>query len=130
MAKCGPGEKTSKKRAGRPRKAKKAKKPKSARGKAKHFTNGWFMLATSGGRIVGIGKQVNPENNPIVADTLERVIGKYKKCDLFVYDRNCAFAPSASKNEKLSQIKFYSVDKWHGAKHRRKCKTTRSTSSI
>ena len=103
-----------KKRAGAPNKTRTTPKP---------YTNGWFFLVHPGShRILSVVSQFEPEGNDTVNVALEKVLMHYPKANTFIYDRNCAYAPSASKRPALKQLKFYAIDRMHGAKHNKRCK--------
>ena len=101
-----------KKRAGRPPQNKESPKP---------YNNGWFVICDpKSGKIVSVEEMQEPENNEVKLDCLQKVIHKYKNVDLFIHDLACKLEPTAQ--EKFPQIKYWSVDRFHGAKHNTSCK--------
>ena len=115
---------------GRPRKTTKngmkvGKGKKNSGEKSPHNkkSNGWFMLCDpKSQRVLCVQQMVSPENNLLTTAAIEKVLSLYKAVDTFVLDRNCQYAPSASKLEGLSQIKYWPVEPWHGLKHTSKCR--------
>ena len=111
MVKCR-GQVVSK-RAGRPR----TKKPSK-----RHHGHGWFMLIDpKTGRILAALTQMKPEGNEVAAEALCKILPTYKKVDLFILDRVCAFMPGAKQMKGLQQLKYYSVDRFHALQHRKTC---------
>ena len=102
------------KRAGRPRKLKKQRR--------KALTNGWFMVCEPGGRVLVVQQQIDPENNDDVEKAFVKAVGTYPSINCCVYDRNCSFAPTRSANPVFRNVKSWPVDKWHGHRHKKKCK--------
>ena len=74
------------------------------------------------GRVVAVKSMNTPENNEQTKETLERALKKHNKVDCFVYDRNCSFKPSMQNLKVFKKIKYWSIDKWHGKKHKKSCK--------
>jgi hypothetical protein len=96
------------------------KSRKASRGKKKHFTNGWFMIAHPCGRIVSVEQQVEPENNDVVTRAMEKVYGCFPNLDCFVLDRNCKYAPN--NKWRFPRIKTWAIDKFHAKRgHGPKC---------
>ncbi|CAK9027085.1 Uncharacterized protein SCF082_LOCUS17766, partial [Durusdinium trenchii] len=46
------------------------------------------------------------------SQALKETLWVYPKCNCFVYDRACSVVSSASKEDELSQIKYYIIDKF------------------
>ena len=85
--------------------------------------NGRFMLCHPRmQRVVCVSHMLKPERNAIVTAALEKVLPFYPKCDTFVYDRNCSYAPNQRKRETLQQLKHFPLEAWHGTKHKAGCK--------
>ena len=107
------GKKVSTSRSGRPR--------KDGVKKEEH-NHGWFMVidpCTS--RILAIESLDKPENNEIVTRSVTKVLPLYPKVDLLILDRCCHYKSSAINNPELSQIKYYSLDKFHAYRHKSTC---------
>ena len=107
------GKKVSTSRSGRPR--------KDGVKKEEH-NHGWFMVidpCTS--RILAIESLDKPENNEIVTRSVTKVLPLYPKVDLLILDRSCHYKSSAINNPELSQIKYYSLDKFHAYRHKSTC---------
>ena len=98
--------------AGRPRKD----------GSLKPFGHGWFMLVNpQDQRILCVVAMDKPENNPVVQKSLEKVLPLYQKVNGFIMDRVCGFAPTHASKKSLSQIKYWSLDKFHAHRHKKTC---------
>ena len=69
-----------------------------------------------------VQQQVNPKNNDDVELAFEKAFRQHPKVDCIVYDRNCSLAPSGSDLPKFAGVKFWPVDKWHGARHTDGCR--------
>lgn len=108
--KCGD---TPPSRGGRPRKS----------GQIRPFNNGWFMITSpETGYIVGIHEMLEPENNAIAFKCLSEILPLYPRVDGMIYDRACSILAQASKKKFLQQVKYWSVDKFHGRTHVASCK--------
>ena len=57
----------------------------------------------------------------MAAEALLKILPTYKKVDLFILDRACAFMPGAKQMKGLQQLKYYSVDRFHALRHRKTC---------
>ena len=98
--------------AGRPRKD----------GSLKPFGHGWFMLVNpQDQRILCVVAMDKPENNPVVQKSLEKVLPLYQKVNGFIMDRVFGFAPTHASKKSLSQIKYWSLDKFHAHRHKKTC---------
>ena len=86
-------------------------------------THGWFMLVHPGAqRIVCATPMSSHEDNEVVSNSLFRVLPLYPKCNGFLMDRMCKYAPKNAGHPKLSQIKHFGVDELHAFGHSSKCK--------
>lgn len=80
-------------------------------------------LRTLDPRGLSLLRQVQHENNEIVATSLEKVLWLYKQSDAFVIDRSCKFQKESESRPNLKQLKYYIIDKCHAKKgHNKKCK--------
>lgn len=59
-----------------------------------------------------MGEMREPEGNKTAIEALKETLWVYPKCNCFVYDRACSVVSSASKEDELSQIKYYIIDKF------------------
>ena len=86
-------------------------------------SNGWFMLCDPRTqRVLCVTQMLSPECNATVKTALMKVLPIYYKCDTFVYDRNCSFAPKAQYDPNFQQLDYYPVEPWHGLTHKKGCK--------
>jgi hypothetical protein len=105
------------KRAGRPR------TKKTARTGKRPYTCGWFMISNpADGTVLSVEEQKTPENNLVKKKCISKVIHLYKSVDAIIHDRCCSLMPDCTSNGLFAQIRFWSIDKWHGAKHKVTCK--------
>eukprot|EP00972_Heterocapsa_arctica_P085518 12602789-Heterocapsa_arctica.AAC.1 len=82
------------------------------------FGNGWLMVVDPRTqRILSIADMVDPENNQVVFEAVERVIRTYRNMDCIVYDRACKMMPAAGERPLLKQVKTFAVDKFHALNH-------------
>lgn len=103
--------------------SKRAGRPSSKKNNIKPYANGWFMLTEpNSGRILSVEIMRSPENNEVKFNAIQKVINFYPKCNAFIHDVNCKFAPSMQENNCFPQIKYWPVDKWHGKNHSSTCK--------
>ncbi|CAE8688578.1 unnamed protein product, partial [Polarella glacialis] len=89
--------------------------------------NGWFMASEPDtGLIIGICEMKNPENNATLFDLMKKILPGYRNVDLLLYDRMCKCVDEIQRTPALQnllrQVKFKSVDKWHGWCHSDGCK--------
>ena len=117
MAKCSKNE-TPPKRAGAPR-----KDNDGLRKRSKPYWNGWFFfLCPKSGRVLQAAPMYHPENNAFVLDELEKVLATYPFVDCFIYDRACKVKKDVvARKKKLSKIRTYTTDKFHGSRHKPDC---------
>ena len=80
-------------------------------------------------RVLGVTPQLEPENNAVKKSILTRICGHYRNCDCLIHDRNCSFEAKARQVEALSGLKYYPIDRFHGAKHSATCKNSPSNKS-
>ena len=64
----------------------------------------------------------DPENNMVKIKTLRKVLKNYPAVDVFIHDTNCKLAKEAEQKAYFSQIRYWAVDKFHGAKHGKSCR--------
>jgi hypothetical protein len=64
---------------------------------------------------------MKPAGNEVAAEALCKILPTYKKVDLFILDRVCAFMPGAKQMKGLQQLKYYSVDRFQALQHRKTC---------
>ena len=121
------------KRTGRPRKKttrKGGKHKKTTNRKDRKTTNpdvvhnnGWMMICEpSSGRVVAAASMDKPENNAVLQMLLLMILWLYPNMNCLVYDRACAFMPSAMNIDGLMQIVYYIVDLFHALRHKASCK--------
>ena len=107
------------KRTGKPRKNRKGKRNKP-------YTCGWFMATDpKTGCVLGVEEQKQPENNQVKKKVLKKMLHRYSqydKLDAVLHDRNCSLMTECERTKEFPQIKYWIIDKWHGAKHKRSCK--------
>lgn len=83
---------------------------------------GWFMLVDPRNqRVLAVTAMDRPEGNAVVRKSLSKVLHLYPKVNLYVMDRVCGFAPSATNDPALAQLRYYSVDWLHGKTHSEEC---------
>ena len=88
--------------------------------RAKH---GWFMLVHPKTlRILSARPQQVHENNDVVTQSLKRTLPKYSKCNGFLLDRQCKYAPKNQYLPALSQLEYFGVDAFHAKGHSAGCK--------
>ncbi|CAE7406745.1 unnamed protein product [Symbiodinium natans] len=94
-----------------------AGKPR-ADGKKKPYGHGWFMVVNPADkRILWAKPMLVPEGNDILEDAITSILPSYKNMNCVIVDRACSFYPSALKQKRLKQIKFWVVDKFHSHGH-------------
>ena len=77
-------------------------KRKQNKKKRVNHSNGWFMVCDpKSKRIVGGHQQIMPERNQTVTDCHSKVLPQFPGADTVTYDRNCGYAPTASKVKAL-----------------------------
>ena len=106
------------KRAGAPRKRRDGSKIP-----AKPYWNGrFFFICPKTGRILHAVPMFHPENNALVLDELENVVGRYPFANCFIYDRACKILLDVQKRKAaLWEVKTYTTDKFHGWRHKESC---------
>ena len=72
-----------------------------------------MLIDPKTGRILATLTQMKPEGNEVAAEALLKILPTYKKVDLFILDRACAFMPGAKHMKGLQQLKYYFVDRFH-----------------
>ena len=117
MTKCGKNEKPPK-RTGAPRKdhSGTALEPKP-------YWNGWFFfVCPKTGRILRAKPMRGPENNALVIGEIREMARLYPYLNCVVYDRACKIQRGVVRLRKeLRQIRTFTTDKFHGARHSAKC---------
>ena len=98
-----------------------AGKPRAG-GKKKPYGHGWFMVVNPSDKRILWAKPMHvPEGNDILEDAITSILPSYKNMNCVIVDRACSFYPSALKQKRLKQIKFWVVDKFHSHGHTKSC---------
>lgn len=88
----------------------------------KEFTCGWMMTTDPrSSRVLAVEEQKEPENNAVKKAALGKILCHYPHVNALIHDRNCSFQTECARGGDFPQIKYWCIDKWHGAKHCRSC---------
>ena len=81
-----------------------------------------FSLCPKSGRVLHAAPTYRPGNNAFVLDELEKVVVTYPFAGCFIYDRACKVSKDVvARKKKLSKIRTYTTDKFHGPRHKTGC---------
>jgi hypothetical protein len=91
----------------------------------KPYNNGWFLITSpSDGRVLGVTQQIEPEENKVVLELLNKISGTFSLCDTFICDRCSKVHPEVIRDGLLPGIKFWAVDHFHSQGHNKSCKNS------
>ena len=72
-----------------------------------------MVTAPKPGDILSVVPIFEPEINAIIAKSTVKIVGSYPNANCLLLDKNCKYAPRATKDQTLKQIKHYAIDLVH-----------------